>query len=214
MNEDPRSGPGLFDLPLGAPPPAPPPAPEVAARPGAPAPPARTLPLFDDEPARAPSPEIVAGPGAEAARRGRPVPVPRPPELRRPHLRRRLISAAGNFVILAASGVVAGFGAAAMGATLSTAAAPALALFLLSFSFLYSVVPLAFWGSTPGMSWAGLVARNGTTEPLAFGQTVWRWLAGWLVVATAGLLGLVALSGRSLADRLSGSSTFELDPAV
>ena len=142
------------------------------------------------------------------------LPGVRPPELRRPHLRRRLISAAGNFVILAASGVVAGFGAAAMGATLSTAAAPALALFLLSFSFLYSVVPLAFWGSTPGMSWAGLVARNGTTEPLAFGQTVWRWLAGWLVVATAGLLGLVALSGRSLADRLSGSSTFELDPAV
>ena len=87
----------------------------------------------------------------------------------------------------------------------------ALLLFLLAWSFLYFVVSLAFWGQTPGMAWAGLIARSGASEPLSFGQTAQRWAATWLTWALVGLPGLLALSGRSLADRLSGSRTYEVE---
>ena len=85
---------------------------------------------------------------------------------------------------------------------------PALAVFLVAFSFLYMVVPLAFWGHTLGMAWAGLVARNRDGEPLTFDQTARRWLGG---VLTLGLLGLpLLLTGarRSLTDVISGSATY------
>ena len=61
----------------------------------------------------------------------------------------------------------------------------------------------------PGMAWCGLIARSEETEPLSFGQTAMRWLGHWLTWLLLGLPGLLALSGRSLADRLSGSSTYE-----
>ena len=96
-----------------------------------------------------------------------------------------------------------------LGAELNVGSIPALLVFLLSFSFLYCVVSLAFWGQTPGMAWCGLVARTEETEPLSFGQTALRWLGHWLTWALLGLPGLLAFSGRSLADRLSGSSTYE-----
>lgn len=88
---------------------------------------------------------------------------------------------------------------------------PALALFVLVFSFVYSVMPLAFWGRTPGMALARVLSRGADGGPLTFGQTALRWLAGLLTVALAGLpllLALPALGGRSLADRLSGSHTW------
>ena len=84
------------------------------------------------------------------------------------------------------------------------------AIFLLAWSFLYFVVSLAFWGQTPGMAWAGLIARVGESEPLSFGQTARRWAATWLTWACAGLPGLLAFTGRSLADRMSGSRTYAL----
>ena len=84
---------------------------------------------------------------------------------------------------------------------------PGLLLFLLAFSFLYWTFPLAFWGQTPGMAWTGLKARDFGNQPLTFGQTALRWLGAWLTVALAGLPLLVALSGRSLSDRLSRSHT-------
>jgi uncharacterized RDD family membrane protein YckC len=74
------------------------------------------------------------------------------------------------------------------------------------------VVPLAFWGGTPGMIWCGLVARNAVSEPLSFGQSVLRWLGAWLTWALAGLPGLLALGGRSLSDLLSGSATYDESP--
>lgn len=86
-----------------------------------------------------------------------------------------------------------------------------LLVFGLLFSFLYSVFSLAFWGQTPGMAWAGLLARSVTGEPLTFGQTVLRWLGGLFTLAFAGLPLLLALvGGRSLADRVSDSKTLQL----
>ena len=96
---------------------------------------------------------------------------------------------------------------------------PPFALFLLAFSFLYAVVPLAFWGQTPGMAWRGLVARSLDGDALSFGQTFRRWLGGVLTVATGGLPVLLVLSGadgggQSLADRISGSRTLRVEPPV
>ncbi len=87
---------------------------------------------------------------------------------------------------------------------------PALILFLLVFSFLYHVLPLAFWGQTPGMAWAGLVARTADGESLTFSQTARRWLGTLATLLLVGLPALLALGGhRSLTDRLSGSETYE-----
>lgn len=86
-----------------------------------------------------------------------------------------------------------------------------LGIFLLVFSFVYSVMPLAFWGRTPGMALARVLSRGADGGPLTFGQTALRWLGGLLTVALVGLpllLALPALGGRSLADRLSGSHTW------
>lgn len=84
---------------------------------------------------------------------------------------------------------------------------PGFVAFLVFFSFLYTTVPLAFWGQTPGMAWRGLRARDQGDRPLAFGQTALRWLGALLTVGLVGLPSLLALGGRSLADRLSGSET-------
>jgi uncharacterized RDD family membrane protein YckC len=150
------------------------------------------------------------------------VPVPRPVEEELPRLEsaatagvatadlsKRLRAACGDLAILLAAGAVAAIGATLLGAELDLASLPALLVFLLSFSFLYCVVSLAFWGQTPGMAWSGLIARSEETEPLSFGQTALRWLGHWLTWALLGLPGLLALSGRSLTDRMSGSSTYE-----
>jgi len=81
------------------------------------------------------------------------------------------------------------------------------AVFLLSFSFLYFVFPLAFWGRTPGMSLVGLVARTPDNRPLTFGQTALRWLGTLGTAAGLGLPILLTLSGESFTDRVSGSRT-------
>lgn len=84
---------------------------------------------------------------------------------------------------------------------------PPFLVFGLVFSFLYAFIPLAFWGHTPGMAWVGHTARNLDGEPLTFSQTVLRWLGSLLTLGLAGLPLLLALSGRSLTDRLSDSRT-------
>lgn len=236
MTREPEE-PFLFDLPLSGPPPAPVSAPadssraeaasrRSARRGGRP----ESLPLFGEEELAAARPEAVrpefpaAMPVAPA--RG-PVSVPRPLASTAPAhagatgaagaptaaIASRLRAACGDLAILVAVGVVAAVGATLLGAQLSVASLPALWVFLLSFSFLYCVVSLAFWGQTPGMAWCGLIARSEETEPLSFGQTALRWLGHWLTWLLLGLPGLLALSGRSLADRLSGSCTYELPTA-
>jgi uncharacterized RDD family membrane protein YckC len=84
---------------------------------------------------------------------------------------------------------------------------PPLVVFLLSFSFLYTVLPLAFWGQSLGMAWSGITSRNRDGEPLTFDQTARRWLGGLLTAATLGLPALIS-SRRSLSDLLSGSATY------
>lgn len=192
------------------------------------------LPLFDDnlpawdaEPDEGlpeaaevlePLPPMPAIPAPAAAAPPGPVPIdpPSPPAAsesprrgRAPAtFRPRLVAAAVDAAVhlgVAALGLTA---AVVLGVPLALSALPAVALFLLAFSFLYSVVTLAFWGQTPGMVAAGLVARGDDDHPLTFGQTGLRWLAGLLTVALAGLPLLVALTGRSLADRLSGSQSY------
>jgi hypothetical protein len=86
---------------------------------------------------------------------------------------------------------------------------PAFAVLGVIFSFFYCVISLAFWGQTPGMAWIGHVGRSVTDEPLTFGQAILRWLGVILTLMLAGLPLLIALTGRSLADRLSDSKTIE-----
>jgi uncharacterized RDD family membrane protein YckC len=216
MSETPHEDPVLFDLPLA---PVTPGESEAAParRPRRPASErVESLSLFegegDEPPAAAAGPEVA--PERALPRSERPRPVPLPPPAEGPEdapLAPRLRAAAGDLVVLAAVATLAGAGARALGAPLAVEQMPALGVFLLAWSFLYFVIALAFWGQTPGMAWAGLVARTGSAEPLSFGQTARRWAATWLTWALAGLPGLLALTGRSLADRLSGSRTFELE---
>jgi len=120
----------------------------------------------------------------------------------------RIAAGAADLLVHAAVAVVLLVGTRMLGVRPSLEDWPALAVFLLAFSFLYMVVPLAFWGHTLGMAWAGLAARNRDGEPLTFDQTARRWLGG---VLTLGLLGLpLLLTGarRSLTDVISGSATY------
>lgn len=119
----------------------------------------------------------------------------------------RLAAGAADLLVHAAVGVGILLGCRSLGVRPALADWPALALFLLSFSFLYTVVPLAFWGHTPGMAWSGLDARSRDGEPLAFDQTARRWLGGIITSVLLGLPLLLALGGRSLSDLLSGSET-------
>jgi uncharacterized RDD family membrane protein YckC len=120
---------------------------------------------------------------------------------------RRLAAAAADLLVHAAVTVLALAGCRYLGVLPALGDWPAMLVFLLSFSFLYTVVPLAFWGHTLGMTWAGLTAASADGQPLSFDQTARRWLGALLTLATLGLPLLLALGGRSLADRLSGSRT-------
>ena len=118
--------------------------------------------------------------------------------------------AAGGADLLVHAAVAVGLllGTRAMGVRPSLEEWPAVALFLVAFSFLYAVVPLAFWGHTLGMAWAGLTSRNRDGEPLTFDQTTRRWLGALLTLLTLGIPLLLARRGRSLADQISGSDTY------
>ena len=98
-------------------------------------------------------------------------------------------------------------GTALLGASPTLDDWPAFVLPCVAFSFLYHVVPLAFWGRTPGMASMGITARDLDGGGLSFGQAVRRWLATLVTAALLGLPGLLALTGRSASDRASGSIT-------
>jgi uncharacterized RDD family membrane protein YckC len=216
-----RSGPddepSLFDLPLERDaPPSPKPAPRErvaeAARAAAPVPPPDPLPLFAPG-EREPRPSGEAARGEpERGRRARPptaaaaaaaaraAPSPAVP------LRARLLAGLADLLVHAAAAVAAVAGAFLVGARPRPEDWPPFAVLLLVFSFLYTVVPLAFWGQTLGMAWRGLVATTAEGEALTFEQTALRWLGGLLTCATLGLP-LLLPRRRSPGDWLSGTVT-------
>lgn len=170
-------------------------------------PPDPPLDLDDELPPGNPGPRFVP-----AAHRPRLVEAVPEEKLAFPaNLVARFKAATADLVVFAAVAALQLVGTARFGITLRWADWPAYAAFLLAFSYLYSVISLAFWGQTPGMVWAGILARSRDAEPLAFGQTSRRWLGGLLTLALAGLPGLFALSGRSLADWMSGSRTVAIE---
>jgi uncharacterized RDD family membrane protein YckC len=119
----------------------------------------------------------------------------------------RLGAALLDLAVMAGAVIALAGGAAILGATPQPSDWPLIAFPWLLFSFLYHVVPMAFWGRTPGMASMSLVARTLDDRPLSLGQAVRRWLATLATAALLGIPGLLALSGRSATDRLSQSVT-------
>lgn len=200
------AGPFLFDLPLDAERERTEPAALPAARERqAPEPPAPRVAAEKGRPDR--RPDRVAEP--------RPAAVPRAAEPATPASRsaRRGRFAAGlaDLVVHGALVVVAAAGAQLLGARPDLTDWPAFAALLLTFSFLYTVLPLAFWGQTLGMAWAGLASRSRNGEPLTFDQAARRWLGALLTAGTLGIPLLVAGERRSLSDLVSGSGTYPAD---
>ena len=156
------------------------------------------LPLFEDE-----RPETQAAEREEsaAARQDRATDRAAP-------VGARFLADGLDLLVLAAVAVSAVVGTVLMGLELRLVQLPALVAFMLAFSFLYTTVPLAFWGQTPGMANLDLVCRTRPGQHLSFRQTVLRWAAGLLTDLLLGLPGLLALTGRSLRDRMSGSITY------
>ena len=194
----PREEPGLFDdLPLQQDPSSPKPPTEnksSRAEPAADSPPSpipQPLPLFveDDE---ASAVESVTTPG------GRQV----------VSFQTRLMAALVDLGFVLGVMLVVWAGLWLLGIDLDMVDRALVLVFLLPFSFLYQIFPLAFWSCTPGMAKMGIVARSRDGQPLTFSQAARRWLGSLLTVALLGLpLILTASSGRSLSDRLSDSRT-------
>ncbi|HKV06902.1 MAG TPA: RDD family protein [Thermoanaerobaculia bacterium] len=185
------------------------------------------LPLSGPEPKRSGAAERKRAPKpapfAAEPPPPRPAPAPPPPDVEEEEeaeavegsagVGRRFAAGAADLLVHAAMAVVVLGGTYLMGIRPALSDWPAVLAFLLSFSFLYTVVPLAFWGHTLGMVWANLTSRNQDGEPLTFDQTARRWLGGVMTTATLGLPLLFAQGGRSLSDLLSGSATYPGDMA-
>ena len=121
--------------------------------------------------------------------------------------RSRLLAGLLDLGVVAAVAISAVVCVALMGVDLTPWPWAPMALFLTSFSFLYSIFPLAFWGRTPGMAALGLRARGLDGRSLSFGQTAWRWVAGLVTVLTFGLPLVLTLKGTYLSDLLSKSQS-------
>lgn len=222
----PLDTPSLFDLPLGPEPAAPAAGeegapdeaedrePDAAGRPfpAAPSPPVEAEGQTAAEGLDVPGLPLFTG--GEAAAPAAPAEEADPPRPRPPALVDRFRAGLADLALHAAVGLALLVGAELMGAQPGLAELPALALFLFVFSFFYMVIPLAFWGQTPGMGWTSLVIRAEGDQSPTLGQTVRRWLGVLLTVALLGLPTLLAAGGRrSLADLLSGTETLRVPPA-
>lgn len=196
--------PALFDLPLHQPA-------EREARTAAPrrAPrlagpePLALFPAMEPSPAPGDSPRVVE-PARPPSERTGPRAVAAAPRAEPPGPLPRFVAGLADLAVHVAVGVVLVGGSRLLGVE-RTPPWPPLAVCLALFSFVYFVVPLAFWGNTPGMAWRGLQARARGGEPLSFGQAARRWLGALLSAALLGLPVLGALRGRTLTDALSGS---------
>lgn len=189
--------PELFDLPLTAPTTRQRKAPPRSAN-GDP----QTLDLFATEEAVALPPGATASPTTEE-----PAPDPQPPGERKAGLQDRAAADLLDLGAALAVLVVAWIGALALGIHPTAETWPAFAALGVVFSFLYQTIPLAFWRATPGMARRRLRATNRAGGRISFRQAILRWTGWVLTLGLAGLPYVVALSGRSLTDRLSGSRT-------
>jgi len=119
----------------------------------------------------------------------------------------RLLATLVDLAIQSLVALAAVAGVRALGVVVGPEAVPGLVLLLLVFSLCYTVMPLAFWGRTPGMAALGLVVRAADEHPPTFAEALRRWGAGLLTAALAGLPALLALGAarRSLADRWSAT---------
>ncbi len=199
-------------------------------RPGKPSEPEEPM-LFDlplsapgshEEPEEDEALPIAPKRAARESRRAGPVPVPEtvPRDEPRPVASprsefagpaRRIAAGVADLIVHAAVAVLSLLGCRWLEVRPEPREWPAFAAFLLAFSFLYTVLPLAFWGHTPGMAWAAITSRNRDGEPLSFDQTVRRWVGAILTLALVGLPVLLAFGGRSLTDWISGSATYPFD---
>lgn len=170
----------------------------------------RRRPLGADAPGRPSTPgapPVAGSPRDPLLPRTSPSPSLAGPRWRAARFGERIGAGLADCLALGGSTLIVALGASLAGARLAADRWPPLSLFLVAFSFAYTAVPLAFWGQTPGMALMALVARRPGQAPLTFRQAVVRWLAGWVTVLLAGLPALLALTGASLADRISGSAT-------
>jgi uncharacterized RDD family membrane protein YckC len=121
--------------------------------------------------------------------------------------RGRLFAGRVDLAVHVGVAALALFGARLLGVPPALALLPPFAVLLVVFSLFYTVVPLAFWGKTPGMAAVGLACQAGDELPLTFAEALRRWVGELATVALVGLPGLLALgaSRRSLADRWSSS---------
>ncbi|MDX1645478.1 MAG: RDD family protein, partial [Thermoanaerobaculia bacterium] len=144
----------------------------------------------------------------KAGRESRQLPSDRDPGGTAPaSLRDRLAAAALDLLaLLLALGLLVGV-SSAMGVDVRLSDLPFYLPTWIAFGFFYQVLPLLFWGRTPGMKWAGIESRDDDGEPLTLQQAALRWLVGLVTWLLLGLPGLLALTGRSLTDRVSGSRT-------
>ncbi len=183
----------LFDLPLETTPAEPAPAEEIEQP---------ALPLAEEEAPDAAKSPTPASPMVDPPARSRPGRSPTTATLGQ-----RATAGLTDLGVCIAVAVVLLVALLALGVKPGLADWPAGALFLLTFSFLYAVLPLAFWGRTPGMALAGLQTSSTDGRRLTFRQAVLAWLGSVLTVALAGLPLLLALGGRSFSDLISGSET-------
>lgn len=213
-----RPEPDLVDPPLHAEPTVEQsPAEKPALAPPEPAPPQpHSLPLFPeleeggddpelDPPPAEPTPPPGDLPLATAETEGPPGHAAEPPVAA--SLRLRLLAGLADLTVHGAVLLLVLVGMSWAGISWRLEQWPGLVIFLVTFSFLYTVVPLAFWGQTPGMSAAGIEASTVEGDNLSFPQTAARWAAGLLTVLLFGLPLLLALGGASLGDRMSASLT-------
>lgn len=186
----------LFDLPLFGPTAAEPiegeRSPEIAAPP---------LPLFP----------ATEGTEATDAAETSTLPEPSQPAPATASATQRLLAGLADLLVLAAVVAFLMTGLVFWEVALRWSLWPGFIVFSAFFSFVYTTVPLAFWGQTPGMALVGIRARDLEDRALSFGQTALRWLAAVASALLIGLPTLVLPAGLSIGDRISHSRTLRCE---
>lgn len=193
---------GLFDLPLVLDPSEPP-----AAEPAPESDPERATESAHRDLLLDPEPVAEEEDAAREAESGAEAEAPERPKPAAGLLRRRLLAGLFDLAVTTAAWTILLLSALFMGAGLRASDWPGYLLALASFSFVYTVYSLVFWGRTPGMRRARLAAHSANGAPITVGQAVLRWLGGAVTALLLGLPSLLLLrGGRSFTDYVSDSS--------